>query len=279
MANPSPLGNYSLIAPHPALGPFIDCYWLLYGLPVQERIIVDGQADLIFTFGSPYQRQGGGPAQNLSYTNLDGQRLAPVQIWQAAASHLVGVRFRAGGLAAFLPFPMAELTNQTLEGPLMFGLALHHLEEALYEAAPNQVGPLLDSFFLKRLKPPRAYDLAQQIALGLQQRGGQISIQSLSRDLAYSIRSLDRAFQAVYGFSPKSYARIVRFQKALTDLNRLPLATLAAVHGYYDQAHLAKDFAALSGLSPETYRQEILRPKGQNPQSVQFLQENAPLPN
>jgi AraC-like DNA-binding protein len=47
-------------------------------------------------------------------------------------------------------------------------------------------------------------------------------------------------------------ARIVRFQRALAA--RGPWAEVAQGCGYYDQAHLIRDFREFSGLSPAAYR-------------------------
>ena len=52
---------------------------------------------------------------------------------------------------------------------------------------------------------------------------------------------------------PKTAARIFRFNRALRLLRELPaggLAELAFECGYYDQAHLNRDFRAFAGTSP-----------------------------
>jgi transcriptional regulator GlxA family with amidase domain len=55
------------------------------------------------------------------------------------------------------------------------------------------------------------------------------------------------------GLSPKALGRVLRFQRAL-HLLIAPAAPapahVAAICGYYDQAHLHRDFRALAGTSP-----------------------------
>ncbi|MER5973435.1 helix-turn-helix domain-containing protein [Streptomyces sp. NPDC002055] len=65
-------------------------------------------------------------------------------------------------------------------------------------------------------------------------------------------RRLQVLFREQIGLPPQSVSRILRFQRALT----LPpaacrsLADRATLCGYYDQAHMNRDFRDLAGLTP-----------------------------
>ena len=53
--------------------------------------------------------------------------------------------------------------------------------------------------------------------------------------------------------APKLYARMIRFDAMLADRMRDPdqtWTTLAHTHGYFDQAHLLKDFHAFTDSAP-----------------------------
>ncbi len=51
--------------------------------------------------------------------------------------------------------------------------------------------------------------------------------------------------------APKRFARIVRFDNALTLLGRTEsIATVAAELEYYDQAHMYRDFSEFGRLTP-----------------------------
>jgi transcriptional regulator GlxA family with amidase domain len=66
-------------------------------------------------------------------------------------------------------------------------------------------------------------------------------------------RVLAAVFRREVGFGPKRYARLARFERALRELRAPcapPLATVAARHGYADQAHLTREFGDLAGLPP-----------------------------
>ena len=53
---------------------------------------------------------------------------------------------------------------------------------------------------------------------------------------------------------PKLFARILRFQKAVSLVDHEPSwAAIAQRSGYYDQAHLIRDFQQFSGDSPTEF--------------------------
>jgi transcriptional regulator GlxA family with amidase domain len=53
------------------------------------------------------------------------------------------------------------------------------------------------------------------------------------------------------GLSPKTAARVIRFDRALGLLRGgVPLAEVAAACGYYDQAHFTREFRALAETTP-----------------------------
>jgi AraC-like DNA-binding protein len=101
-------------------------------------------------------------------------------------------------------------------------------------------------------------------------------ISAVSREVGYSIRTLDRLFKAVFGYSPKFHARIARFQRALACVGTpgdATLANIAAECGYYDQAHFTHEFNLFTGSSPAAYR-TLIRARSDDPPPnlVQILQ-------
>src|SRR5580700_8275792 len=81
---------------------------------------------------------------------------------------------------------------------------------------------------------------------------GLISVSSLAKRVNLSNRQLERRFLDTVGMTPKRFCRIRRFQRVLQAMEE-PCANWAdaAVEcGYYDQAHLIRDFRRFSGLTP-----------------------------
>jgi AraC-like DNA-binding protein len=85
----------------------------------------------------------------------------------------------------------------------------------------------------------------------------------LSRELGYSPKHLISLFRDQVGIPPKLLARLVRFERVMgrlrpsTATKDVCLADLAAIHGYSDQAHLARDVKHFTGLTASEARQSL----------------------
>lgn len=86
----------------------------------------------------------------------------------------------------------------------------------------------------------------QQIKLS----GGQARISDLVTGTGWSHRHVATVFREHIGLTPKQAAGVARFERAATDLGRLPLAELAVRHGYADQSHLTRDVVRYAGETP-----------------------------
>lgn len=79
-------------------------------------------------------------------------------------------------------------------------------------------------------------------------------------DLGVSERHLRRVFHDAVGVSPKTFATLERFRRAVRaahDKNGASWATIAATAGYYDQAHLIAEFRAIAGVTPRALLREL----------------------
>ena len=89
---------------------------------------------------------------------------------------------------------------------------------------------------------------------------GTATIGPLAAEIGWSRQYLTRRFGMEFGLSPKLAARIARFERARHMIARTPsfvtIAQVAASCGYYDQAHLNRDFAELVGCSPTMWLAE-----------------------
>ena len=85
---------------------------------------------------------------------------------------------------------------------------------------------------------------------------GQISIKDLEQETNYSACYLRRIFKSYHGISPKQFAQYVRFQNLLKEANNedILLDQLALDCGYFDEAHMMKEFKKFSGTTVESYR-------------------------
>jgi AraC-like DNA-binding protein len=147
---------------------------------------------------------------------------------------------------------MNQLTNQTVEVGALSNTFKTELE--------NQLGDLrtlaqkvrrLDELLVARVNvcddsPVRL--LVREIV----SRGGQFTVEELASTAGISNRQLARRFLTDVGLTPKLFCRILRFQQVFRALDRNDAgwAAVAIDCGYYDQAHLIRDFQQFAGQAP-----------------------------
>lgn len=118
---------------------------------------------------------------------------------------------------------------------------------------------LLDAVLARRLRdaPAPPPDVVQAWRR-LQETGGALRIGALAAELGCSRRHLANRFRDHVGPAPKAVARLVRFRRALALLQggRTTVAAVAAECGFADQAHLTREFRALTGSTPFPFLQD-----------------------
>jgi len=274
---------YEIRVPAESLRPYVESYWLVRPdhAPVDLRVnvFVDCRADLVFNFGAPYEREClGGETRSIRRSNLDAQRLTPIRITQRGDVRVSGVRFRLGGLGAFVT-PLRPWTDATPHPRDVFGVDGERLERALADSLDVDAhAALYDAFFLERLSVDGTYATFAR-ALAALVADPAVSLEGLAEAANVSPRHVERLFARHLGVAPKTLVRVVRFQRALHMLMKdpgVPLATVAAETGYFDQAHFVRDFKRMSGGLPRGYR-GYFPPDGPSdfaPNVVVFVQDD-----
>ncbi len=98
----------------------------------------------------------------------------------------------------------------------------------------------------------------------LRRTSGSAPISHLADELGWSHRRLISRFREQVGLAPKTVARVMRFDRAARAL-RSPASGLAEVafdSGYFDQAHMNREFQALGGTTPRAFRGSLLQSGG-----------------
>lgn len=86
---------------------------------------------------------------------------------------------------------------------------------------------------------------------------GRCSILNLANELGFSRKHFSGRFHAEWGLQLKTMANILRFREVVDALRHdasQGLAGIAIACGYYDQAHLNRDFRRFAGITPSEYR-------------------------
>ncbi|CAL9603827.1 helix-turn-helix domain-containing protein [Streptomyces sp. R1] len=91
---------------------------------------------------------------------------------------------------------------------------------------------------------------------------GRAQVGAVAAELGWSRRYLTERFRGEVGLSPKTFARVLRFEHAhelAAARDPLPWGDVATVSGYADQAHLVRDWREFTGRSPTAWRRgEVL---------------------
>lgn len=162
------------------------------------------------------------------------------------------------GARALLGVPAGELAGRDVHADALLGPTVERLRERMLAAPdwPTRFAVLDDALAAGARDvdgPPAQVRRAWAVLLA---RGGAVRVDALARHVGWSPRHLAVRFRQEVGLTPKQAARVVRFDRARRALQRRPgtaLADLAASHGYYDQAHLAREFRELAGLPPSRW--------------------------
>ena len=101
---------YREYAPHPALAPYVACYWTLRGQVAEDEgehtVVPDACMDILFNLAPR-------PPGSLA-SQVVGTMTRPLAVRRAGVLDLLGVRFRAGGAVPFLRLRASEVTDGTL---------------------------------------------------------------------------------------------------------------------------------------------------------------------
>jgi AraC-like DNA-binding protein len=90
----------------------------------------------------------------------------------------------------------------------------------------------------------------------LRSQKGDINLLSLYKYLGIDKSTLEKKFKQKVGITPKNLAAIYRFNHAVALKSHKPSISFTQISyecGYYDQAHLIRDFSRFTGQSPSSY--------------------------
>jgi AraC-like DNA-binding protein len=156
-----------------------------------------------------------------------------------------GIRFAPGMGPRVLGAPAAELRDGRVPlAGLWPSAEVRRMAERI--AAAADPAATLEVLVARRLPEPVADPLITAIAARL---GAGHSVAAVSDAAGLSERQLHRRSLAAFGYGPKTLARVLRLNRALALSRRgTPQASVAVVAGYADQAHLAREVKALTGV-------------------------------
>ena len=101
----------------------------------------------------------------------------------------------------------------------------------------------------RRSPPPEVTHAWRRLVAG----DGALRVEDLATEVGWSRRHFTEMFRRVIGLPPRQMARVLRFERSkrmLTVADRRSFAAIAAECGFYDQAHMNREWRDLAGCSP-----------------------------
>lgn len=167
----------------------------------------------------------------------------------------------------------AALQGQAVDLVDVLGVAGVELLEALNEAQTwDERFRLLDGALLRGLQAadPGALHLQAEVDRAWRlifEGDGHTRVGDVAADVGWSRRHLTERFRLATGVTPSQAVRVARFEAARRFITQAPspsLAGAAAICGYADQSHLAREWRSLAGCTMGAWLREELP----------FLQDN-----
>lgn len=265
--------------PAPPLRPFVGSYdgYLLRGFSPGVHVGMPSTAiTVIVTIDEPidvpvssHPDQAGRRWNTLA----GGLTLRPTLIAHDGYQHGIQLALTPAGARALFGIPAGELGSWIIDLSDLLGPDAERVRERLQATSEwHSRFAVLDDVFTARLAATDHRTLEIGAELGqawhmLTDPDQRPAVSRVARDIGWSRRHLASRFTTEFGITPKEAARLARFQASHRLLRRpgTGIAEVAAVTGYYDQAHMTREWRELAGAPPALWRAREVFPFVQDP--------------
>ena len=249
--------KYTEYQPGPEFASVVERFWLLEGAApgVPDAIIPDGRIELIVHYGGAFwrHRTRDTPIRQPSLL-LVGQMIEPVVLAPEGWSGVAAIRLKPAGARAVLGFAASEVAGRFVELDAVFPSA-RALIDRLASAHDDEARIVTLEAWLRRVVRRSPRPEVDAAVAAIVRSSGRAPIDRVAARSGLGVRQLERHFDEDVGLGPKTFARIVRLQAALQRIRQgRSLSDVALACGYYDQAHMARDFRELAAMSPAVWR-------------------------
>lgn len=253
----SQFGSWERIAAaaHPALNAHVLGY---VGLDsrmrlLRERHLPSGEAALVVNLGAPYRTLSpDGETHTHAMASVMGVHDRHFLTESSGSKRLIVVRLKPAALRILVGIDMHAATNRWIPlEQLDHGFA-RKIADATHDA-PNWTALFgrMDRVLLAAFAAASPENNGAGWAWDeLRRRNGLMNIASLSEMLGCSPRHLIAGFRKAVGVTPKTAARLMRFNRVLRHPVQGLGADIAAACGYADQSHMIGEFGRFAGAPP-----------------------------
>lgn len=256
---PAPF-DFRVRRPRSPLQRFVESIWYARGtIPYKrERIAPTGSTVAIIVLGDPLRivpDDGAGEPVLATDGVLIGPHDRPVINEPQGETFVVGIVTTAVGCAATTglePRLLRGRAEPLRSWPVGQGLRA----ELLAVSDPDRMLEMTEADLRAALRAEVAGVERCARAVSMLETEPTRSVAEIAGELGISHGHLDREFARIVGLTPRVLARLLRMRRMLQALDvrgDVAWAELSAELGWYDQAHLIRDFKHHTGVAPSAY--------------------------
>jgi AraC-like DNA-binding protein len=250
------------------LNQFIDHFFYYEGYNPEhsvDRFLPDGEVQIIFDLTDYpkfiYDNETLKEIQSCQNVWFSGFRTEPITIPSGKESEMLIVQFKKGKAFPFLNEPMYNLTNFVVDAELVLKSDILNIRESILESpTPIKKFQVLEkrllACYINQLNESPLIDFAISKILS---SPNQCSIKEISDNAGFSQKHIIKLFKEKVGVTPKEFLKVIRFQKAIQQIDHQISADWPAIAydcGFYDQSHFIADFKLFSGFTPTEYARQ-----------------------
>ncbi|MQA07872.1 MAG: helix-turn-helix domain-containing protein [Pseudonocardiaceae bacterium] len=249
-------------SPDGVLGRFVESVFYARGRIEyrRERIAPTGSTVAGIVLGAPIRQtpdDGAGPMFEAGTGFLIGPHDRPIVNEPLAETYCVGIVTTPVGCRVVFGVDPAPLRGRVVDLTAAWPAAADLRERLLAMSDPASMLDLVGQTLAATLDPPTpGVDRCARAVRALEDDPA-CNIGELAKRLGVTHGHLDREFTRVVGVSPRTLARTLRVRTLLENIDvygQIAWVRLAAELGWFDQAHLIRDFKRHTGVTPSQYQ-------------------------
>lgn len=227
-----------------------------------DRFLPNGDTEILIDFHDApqfvYDNDTLKEIQACNHVWASGLRTEPITIPSGTDAAMMVIAFKKGMAASFFPFPMNEIADSVVDADLIWGTDFSVLRERLL--ATTEIDDrfrIVEDFLIHEFHSQMKIDPCVSFAIGqMSEHPDAVNIARMNQQIGYSQKHFTDIFRRAVGVTPKSYLKIMRFQKAVKVIDaadKVDWGSIALECGFYDQAHFINDFKHFAGFTPAKY--------------------------
>ncbi len=181
----------------------------------------------------------------------------PCYLKSIGKTHIFSTKIHPPAFNLFFGYPLRELVNKNKNIADCFSeKELKLIDEVSQKNTTEEAMKHLENYFIDMLDPNKENPLLMQAYHAIYERGGQFTVNELSKEMNTSRQYLNTLFNRHIGYTIKQFQIILKIRRCIDfklDNNPPSLSELAYQFDYFDQAHFIHQFKSIIGETPRSF--------------------------